>query len=67
MATYVVVGKIPGFREGAVVDISAARVAYRLEPDEIDTLRLNLRHLKPLAEEPGQSSPSALGAQPPAA
>ena len=67
MASYVIVGGIPGFRVGMVVDLDTGRAAYRLAPDEIDTLRINLRHLRPMEEEPGQSKPVARGAQPPAA
>ena len=60
--TLVVVAPIPGFRVGTVVDLDTGRAAYRLEPDEIDTLKANLRHLRPLAEAPGLSTPVARGA-----
>lgn len=58
MASYVVVDHVPGFRRGAVVDLDTGRIAYRLAPDELDTLRLNLHALRPLEGEPDRANPA---------
>lgn len=60
--TFVVAGRIPGFREGAIVDIETGRAACYLTPED-HWLLMRYRHcLHPLespqsAESPRPSNP----------
>ena len=61
--TFVITGPIPGFREGAIVDIGRARAARYLTPEDIWLLRRYLHCLRPLdgppsAEASDPSSPA---------
>lgn len=61
-ATYVVVGPVPGFRPGTVVEPGARRAAYRLSPQDMALLEAHEASLVPVtppAEAPDASSPEA--------
>jgi hypothetical protein len=59
--TFVIEGQIPGFREGAIVDMGRARAACYLTPEDLWLLRRYLHCLRPLSDpaSAGASDPSS--------